>query len=146
MLRYLLLLLTSFLGLHMGTIMAHFTKQEIMPGKRYFLILKPIVFSLVILYFFIYLKLNYYLAAFLTIGFFSLGYLMMKKVKHDFIFYTIFSIIIFETRDFSYVPGILIFLYGLIASALRFDGFWKTIKKLTIENITYLLFGIIISL
>ncbi len=146
MLRYLLILLICFLGLHTGTVMAHFTKQEVIAGKRYFFMLKPILFSFVMAYFFIFLKLNYLLIGILTVLFFILAYFTMKKVDHDFIFYAAFSIVIFETRTFSYVPGILVFSYGLIVSALRFESFWKTLRKLSIENLSFLFFGIIIAL
>ena len=146
MLRYPALLLMSFLGLHIGTIMAHFTKEELKPGQNYFLILKHLLFSAVMMYFFIYLGIGIWWSIVAAALFFAMSYKLMALSKHDFVFYTIFSIVLFETREFTPVVSIMIFFFGVVVAALNFEGLSRTMKKLTLSNISFLVFGILLSL
>ena len=136
--RYFLLLTISYLGLAAGRVISHFAKEELIPGRRYFIIIRSMVFSAVLLCFLLYLKqiLIIVLPVALLLGFFS--YLAEQKTDTGFFYYSFFAISLFETSSGSYAPivAILIFVFGLATASIKTE---KTVFRLLLDNIIYIL-------
>lgn len=150
--KYISLLIISYLGLAIGVIISHIVKEELKPGKRYFLLLRPIIFAVVFIHFMIYLKINLVISTIISI---IPGLVMyfwdwrIKFVNSDMLFYAFFSVILFETRLSRYAPiiSILIFIFGLLTSAIRFNkelSVFFNLRKTLGENIVYMILGLLL--
>ena len=60
--NYLLTLFIVYLGIGVGLIISYFTKEELNPGKKYFVFLKAILIGLILLFFFIHIGIVFYLS------------------------------------------------------------------------------------
>jgi len=131
LLNYSLTAIIAYLGLFIGFILAIIAKEEIKPGKKYFLFLQKIILLLIFVFLLIFIKLNYILA--LLILAFIIIYISKTKNKMLYI-YTILSIIFYlssKKLNLFILESSLIFLYGVPAGTLL----TKKNKKETIIDI-----------
>ncbi len=152
--QYILLLVISYLGLLAGIIISYMAKEEIKPGKKYFLILKTIIFGFIVYFFMTYLNIFPVISIILAIVFASFTFIWDKRMKFintNMLYYSFFSVIIFETKltFYSAIIGMLIFIFGLVTASIKSDKLEKTklilrIKKILGENIIYIILGLIL--
>lgn len=128
MINQLFVLPLSLLGFLFGIILALIAPEELRPGKKYFLLIKKILFCFILLlplFLFIYLK-NYYFVLIIII-YLVLYFLILRKKKfwlkeifnYSFfiITYLVFIILNLKNNLIIILPS-LIFLYGLPAGTL----------------------------
>lgn len=152
--QYILLLVISYLGLLAGIIISYMAKEEIKPGKKYFLILKAIIFAFIVYFFMTYLNIFPVISISLAIVFGGFTYIWDKRMKFintNILYYSFFSVIIFETKLSYYAPiiGVLIFIFGLITASIKSEKLEKVkllprVKKILGENIIYLILGLLL--
>ena len=138
LLKFLLLMFLSYFGLVVGTFISNFTKEELKQGKKYFRILKPIFLGVVFYFFFSYLGLRYYFSIPISLVSVLLGFVWVKKFPNNILFYSIFSISLFETKN--PVIALLIFMFGLVTASLGFKkkhSFFQNLKLSLLNNIVY---------
>lgn len=149
LLNYSLTAITVYLGLFIGFILAIIAKEEIKPGKRYFLLLQKIILLLIFIFLLIFIDLNYILVL-LILAFIIIHLLKTKKEFKELPYiYIILSIIFYlssKKLNLFIIESSLIFLYGLPTGSLL----TKKDKKETIinisENIPFILTAIILFL
>ena len=152
--QYILLLIISYLGLLAGIIISYMAKEEIKSGKKYFQILKPIIFVFIVYFFMTYLNIFPVISIILAIVFAGFTFIWDKRMKFintNILYYSFFSVIIFETKLSYYasIIGVLIFIFGLITASIKSEKLEKVkllprVKKILGENIIYIILGLIL--
>ena len=119
-----LVLLFSLTGIIFGLILAFIAPEELKIGKKYFLLLKRIIFVLIffLINYYLYLAENYYLLipfTILAVVLFIIGF-VQKKPIYELFNYLIFVVPYFFVTDnqFKLLLATLIFLYGLPTGTL----------------------------
>ncbi|MDD5649525.1 MAG: hypothetical protein PHF86_03795 [Candidatus Nanoarchaeia archaeon] len=92
-------LLLSFIGILIGILISKYTKEELIPGKKYFLIIERICLLLIA----VILVYNYKLSYTIIIGL-ILGYFLSIE-------YFFFSLVIIATNNL--LISLIVFIYGL---------------------------------
>ena len=107
----------AFLGLIVGLILAHFTKDELKPGKKWFHVLeRGILFVLVILL--LYRSWNSFI--FLIIAFVA-GFMVFIGINRVYLYLGFSLFLAFTyTQTFAYIFVGLIFLIGLVYGAIEY--------------------------
>ena len=119
-----LVLLFSLTGIIFGLILAFIAPEELKIGKKYFLLLKRIIFVLIffLINYYLYLAENYYLLipfTILAVVLFIIGF-VQKKPIYELFNYLNFVVPYFFVTDnqFKLLLATLIFLYGLPTGTL----------------------------
>jgi hypothetical protein len=110
----------AFLGLIIGLLLAHFTKEELKPGRKYFILLeRALLFVLVI--FLLYRAWHGFI--FLIIAFVA-GFMVFLGFSVVYL-YLGFSLLLAFTYNLTYAYYIvgMIFLLGLVYGALNYDRY-----------------------
>jgi hypothetical protein len=105
----------TFLGLVGGVIASYSNKQELEPGKKYFVWIQKILFMAIIIATVVYFSLNI-IPAFVIIAVAFLFCFLRNLQKFSFIIYILFGIILFfssQIKQLFFLNCALIFLYGI---------------------------------
>ncbi len=153
--KYFLVLFISYLGLLAGIIISNMAKEELTPGKRYFGILKSLIFGIILFQFFSYIKISYFISIPLSIIMGGLSYFWekrMSEINMELWYYSFYAIILFETKktDFFPILALLIFIYGIIVSSIKSEQLeelklFQKITSILSQNIIFLIMGIFLS-
>ncbi|MBT3720642.1 hypothetical protein HN789_01855 [archaeon] len=140
--NYLLTLFIVYLGIGVGLIISYFTKEELNPGKKYFVFLKAILIGLILLFFFIHIGIVFYLSLIVsTLIFIGVIYWLNKlEIIYTEIFFSCLFAILFA-ESFSLIISTLIFGFFLVSATLDFS---KKIHYVFISRILFLIIGILI--
>jgi len=144
-LNYSLVALISFLGLVVGIIIISLAKEEQRPGRKYFIIAKDIVLLLIIGILGYYLKLVSLIFVFLILVIFLLKKYKFKKLKQDYLVYSILGLALFISKDIKelfLVVASSIFIYGLVYGAIVRRKSLKNNIILVLKNVGYLVVSI----
>ena len=130
------MLIISLAGFLVGFILSIISPEELRPGKKYFILIHRILFSLIIIhsiYFSIYVKQLYLItipASFLVLYLvllrkrFIKDYFYLKEISNYLFFIiTYFLIITLNGQNFKLLFLSLVFIYGLPAGTLLRFGF-----------------------
>jgi len=126
LLQYSLVSLVIFLGLVIGFILAVCAKEELKPGRKYFILLQHIILFLIIAGFF-YFNINdfsLFLLVSIVSGFFIFyNYEKVKNfnINRPYLMYAFFAIIFYlsyKKIDLFSVESSLMFIYGLPSGSL----------------------------
>ena len=144
--NYVPVLLIGYLGLLAGCIISNYTKEELLPGKKYFIFIKSIIFSAVIFFFLLYLGQLLYVASILSLVVLGMAYLWATRFSYfDLFSYSIFPLALYEMQNYLPHAAILIFLYGIAAASVstRIEKgfFWNAFHNMA-DNSIYLLVGL----
>ncbi|AJF61127.1 TPA: hypothetical protein HA239_05285 [Candidatus Woesearchaeota archaeon] len=149
-LNHILLLLVTYSGLLVGTIISHFTKEELKAGKKYFIFARPVVLSLVFFYFLKFLAVSPAISIPLS-GIIAVLYFLWDVKSNlpynDVLAYSLLAVILFETAG-TFAAG-LIFIFGLLTASVYYDTKENLAYNLILpvrDNIVYLFIGIVIAL
>ncbi|MBS1266759.1 MAG: hypothetical protein MAG795_00728 [Candidatus Woesearchaeota archaeon] len=123
MIQFILVSILCFLGLFLGVILAFIAKEiELKPGKKYFIIIRRFVFSLIIAAVLYHLNM---VLAFLLGGF---CYFILKKIEKQKISYWLLGLFLFFgsfSPQFLIIASLVLF-YGFVQGTLDSD---KLLKK-----------------
>lgn len=110
-------LLLSFLGLLGGIILALIAPEELKPGRKYFYLLKRILFLviLIIVAYFLFSKNNVMAGIIFTLLMITIFLIALKKdsLWLELIFYLLIIIIYFQYEYFQTALASLLFCYGM---------------------------------
>ena len=150
--NYISTLLLSYLGLGAGIALAIITKEEILSGKRYFIILQNMLIIITVLTTIYFLE-TPWLIWIILIGYAFLIPLIKKQRKKSFLIYLLLAIIfwassqpnaLFPIKLFFPIVGSLIFLIGFPTGSLLLDLKKKNILQIIISNFHYIVIGLIL--
>ena len=133
---HIFMLIISLAGFLVGFILSIISPEELRPGKKYFILIHRILFSIIIIhsiYFSIYIKQLYLItipASFLVLYLvllrkrFIKDYFYLKEISNYLFFIiTYFLIITLNGQNFKLLFLSLVFIYGLPAGTLLRFGF-----------------------
>ncbi len=148
-LNYSLTAIISYLGLLIGFLLAVIAKEELKPGKKYFIFLQTIILLLIFLFLLIFIKLIYLLVLLILASIIIYCLKRNKEFNELPYIYIILSVIFFlssKILNLFIIESSLIFLYGLPTGSLL----TKKSKKETIvdilKNIGFVIVAIILFL
>ena len=152
--QYILLLIISYFGLLAGTVISYLAKAEIKSGKKYFEIIKPIIFGFIVYFFMTYLNIFTVISVIMAVIFGGFTFIWDKRMKFintNLLYYSFFAVIVFETKLSYYasIMAMLIFIFGIITASIKSEKLEKVklfvrIKDILGENIIYLILGLIL--
>lgn len=144
LLNYSLISLISFSGLLVGMLLAFTAKEELEPGKKYFLLLQKLTLLLILIFLLNFFNINLYLRIIIYILFI---FLMTINIKSQ-IIYPILAVVFFlSSKDINLfiTNSILIFFYGFPTGSLFAKKLIKERKSFVFKKIflTYFWFILI---
>ena len=148
-LNYLLALIISFSGLIIGLALAIIAKEEISPGKKYFIFLQKAILLLIFIFLIYFLKLNLinWIIVLLFIFIYLIKYQWNKKINESFYIYLILSIIFYissKSLNLFIIESSLIFLYGLPTGTLSTAKNKKESIINILKNMLFIILAIIL--
>jgi len=127
MIKFLVFIL-SFLGLAVGILIAKYTKEEIKPGKKYFIILKKLILVSISFVILSYIKMTWIFFLGMFIGYFFrevyfyLGLAIGSSISPSIM---IISALPYSPTHFFFLLSSLTFLFGLPQGTLLVENFDK---------------------
>ena len=139
-LSYFLASLIAYLGLLAGIILVRMAPEEQRPGKRYFILLKKILFFTVFIPVLYYYKINIIFS--LALLSFVAALMLGNKLKLDKSYLICFLLGIFfylgsRFIDLFVMESVLIFLYGIPNASLMFSLKKKNYSEVLIKNLPF---------
>ncbi|MBN2368168.1 hypothetical protein JXC34_04040 [Candidatus Woesearchaeota archaeon] len=121
--RFLLMVLVSYLGLAAGVVISRMAKEEIKPGKKYFNFLKIAILTAIVSISAFYLTESILASAGLAIFAFVFGYWFEKsriKINKNLVGYIVFAVLLFFAREdiISAIISGLVFIYGIAVASI----------------------------
>ncbi|MBI2134728.1 hypothetical protein HYU09_01950 [Candidatus Woesearchaeota archaeon] len=138
--NYFLASIISYIGLLAGIMLIKMAPEEQKPGRKYFILIKKIIFFLMIAFLLFYYRINVILAlsALLFIGIIiAAGKLRLEKSA---LVYFLLGIIFFlssKITDLFAIESTLIFLYGIPAASLLFDYKKRNYVEIFVRNLWF---------
>ncbi len=134
LLNYSLVSIISFSGLLVGMILAFTAKEELEPGKKYFLLLQKLTLLLILIFLLNFFNINLYLRITIYILFI---FLMTINIKSQIIYPALGVVFFLSSRDINLfvINSILIFLYGFPTGSLFAKKLIKKKKSCVLKNI-----------
>jgi len=132
--NYSLISLISFSGLLIGMLLAFTAKEELEPGKKYFLLLQKLTLLLVLIFLLNFFNINLYLRITTYILFILL---MAINIKSQIIYPALAVVFFLSLKDINLfiTNSILIFLYGFPTGSLFAKKLIKKRKLFVLKNI-----------
>jgi hypothetical protein len=119
--NYLLVCIVSYSGLLAGVIVSLLAKEELVAGRKYFLLMQNVVLSSIFVIGLYSINLSWYAAAFGGLLVVFLLYWLRKRPLIHFI-YPLFAVLMYFASmngDVFQIVASLVFLYGIPTSALH---------------------------
>ncbi len=134
LLNYSLISLMSFSGLLIGMILAFTAKEELEPGKKYFILLQKLTLLLILIFLLNFFNINLYLRITIYILFI---FLMTINIKSQIIYPLLAVVFFLSSRDMNLfvTNSILIFFYGFPTGSLFAKKLTKKKKSFVLKNI-----------
>ena len=132
--NYSLISLISFSGLLIGMLLAFTAKEELEPGKKYFLLLQKLTLLLVLIFLLNFFNINLYLRITTYVLFILL---MAINIKSQIIYPALAVVFFLSLKDINLfiTNSILIFLYGFPTGSLFAKKLIKKRKLFVLKNI-----------
>ena len=133
--NYLLASIISYLGLLAGAILIKIAPEEQKPGKKYFILIKKIIFFLAIAFLLVYYKINL-IFSLLALLFAGIIVASRKLEKYEFAYFFL-GIIFFlgsKITGLFIIESVLVFLYGIPAASLAFNAKKKNYRDIFLKN------------
>ena len=146
-LNYSVIALIAYIGLFIGFILAIMAKEELKPGKKYFIFLQKAILLLIFLFLFIGFN---YLSVLLLFAL-ILIYVLKKRIEfgESPYIYTILAIIFYlssKNLNQFVIESSLIFLYGLPTGTLLTKKSNKETIINILKNIIFVIIAVILAL
>ena len=138
--NYLLTSIAVYLGLIAGIIVSYMSKEELKPGKRYFIIMHNIVLAFILFFILELFNLNIYLIIILILILLISLFSFKEVYKKSYIVYFLLGTIFYLSHkniNYFLIISALIFLYGMPTSALQLDFKKKNYYKVIIKNLLF---------
>jgi len=150
LINYSLISLMSFSGLFVGMLLAFTAKEELEPGKKYFILLQKLTLLLILIFLLNFFNINLYLRITIYILFI---FLIGINIKSQ-VIYPILAVVFFlssKDTNLFITNSILIFFYGFPSGSLFAEKLIKKKKsfvfnKLLLTYFWFILIAIVLKL
>ncbi|MBU4284218.1 MAG: hypothetical protein KJ968_03855 [Nanoarchaeota archaeon] len=134
LINYSLISLISFSGLLIGMVLAFTAKEELEPGKKYFLLLQKLTLLLILIFLLNFFNVILYLRITIYILFI---FLMTINIKSQIIYPALAAVFFLSSKnpELFITNSILIFLYGFPTGSLFAKKLIKKRKSFVLKNI-----------
>jgi len=134
LLNYSLISIISFSGLLIGMVLAFTAKEELDPGKKYFILLQKLILLLILIFLLNFLDISIY---FRIIIYALFIFLMAINIKSQAIYPALAIVFFISSKDINLfiINSILIFFYGFPTGSLFAKKLIKMRKLFVLKNI-----------
>jgi len=140
LINYFLISLIVYLGLLLGIVLSFMTKEELKPGKKYFILVHNILLGFILFFVLESLNINVYLTLFLPLILivFLFFYGLIYK-KSNIIYFLLGVVFWISSKNLNYLLIIssLIFFYGFLISSLQIDFKKKNYLQILYRNLLF---------
>ncbi len=139
-LNYFFISLIIYSGLLMGIIISYMAKEEIKPGKRYFILLHNLVLGFLMFFILEFFKVNAYLTLFIPLIFIIGLFYYNNTYKKSYITYPVLGFLYYLTSAYfnqQIMIASLIFFYGIIIGSLQIDFKKKNYMGILSKNLLF---------
>tara|TARA_Y100000310_G_scaffold92935_1_gene90521 strand:- start:1486 stop:1947 length:462 start_codon:yes stop_codon:yes gene_type:complete len=145
---YILTLAVAYLGIVGGLILGKIAEEELKEGKRYFVLLQNVLFTLALTFMLVFNKLNIIVSSVIGAGvFLCLIYFRKRYEKYvSKIAYDLFGVMFYfssKIESLFIIESILIFLYGLPTGSLDLK---KKVVKVLLGYSPFVIIGLVLYL
>jgi hypothetical protein len=112
-------------------------KEELKPGKRYFVLMHNIILAFILFFMLEQLKSNIYIILFLPLAFVILSFIYVDLYKKTNYIYVLLGLIFYlssRSSDYFLIISTLIFFYGFLVGALQIGLKEKNYLKIIGKN------------
>lgn len=140
-LSYFLISLIVYLGLGVGIVLSFMAKEELKPGKKYFILIHNIILAFILFFILEFLKINVFLTLLLPLVisvllfYFKLEF--YKKSPWVYLFFGIIFFIASKNINNLLIISALMFFYGFLISSLQINLKKKNYHKILLKNIGF---------
>ena len=137
-LNYFLISLVVYLGLLVGIVLSFMAKEELKPGKRYFILLHNIILGVILFFILEFLNINVYLILFLPLVLVVFLFKYSELYRKSWIIYLLLGIIFYlasKNVNHLLIMSTLILFYGFLVSSLQFNK--KDYYKILLMNLGF---------
>ena len=123
-LNYFLISLIVYLGLVIGIVLAFMAKEELKPGKRWFLLLHNIILAFILFFILEFLNVNVYLILLLPLALIVFLFKYSELYRKSWVIYILLGIIFYlSSKNINQllIISTLMLFYGFLVSALQFQ-------------------------
>lgn len=148
-LNYFLISLVVYLGLLAGIIISYMAKEELKPGKRYFILAHNITLAFILYFILEFIKANVYIVFLLPLAFVVFLFYYTETYKKSYALYPIlggFFFIVSSNNNQLLIMSGLIFFYGFLIGTLQTDFKQKNYLKILGKNLGFFVCAILILL
>ena len=147
--NYFIASLISFFGLILGIILIKIAPEEQKPGEKYFILLQNLFFTLSIVLFLYFLKINIiitFLIAILLTAYFSKIKIRDYFRKSEFLYFLLAIIFFLSSKNTSLflTESVIIFLFGMPTGSLLFNRKKKNYFKVGLRSIIFLVVALLL--
>ena len=144
-----LISLTVYLGLLLGIILSYMAKEELKPGKKWFLLLHNIVLAFILFFFLEFLDINVYLTLLLPLVLVVFLFRYSELYLKSWVIYILLGIIFYlssKNINWLLINSALMLFYGFLVSALQIDSKKKNYLKILYMNLGFFVFLFLVIL
>lgn len=139
-LNYFLISLIVYIGLIAGIVISYMAKEEINPGRRYFVLAHNIILAFILFFILEFIHANVFVTLLLPLAFVVFLFYYTETYKKSPVLYGIlggfFYISSFDINNLIIMSS-LIFFYGLLIGALHVDFKEKNYFKVILKNLLF---------
>jgi len=139
-LNYFLISLIVYLGLAAGMIISYMAKEELKPGKRYFILAHNVVLAFILFFMLEFLKANIYLTLFLPLILTIFLFNYTNTYQKSYLLYPIlgaFFYISSKNINQLLIMSSLIFFYGILIGSLSIDLKQNNHFRILLQNLLF---------
>jgi len=139
-LNYFLISLIVYLGLAAGIIISYMAKEELKPGKRYFILAHNIILAFILFFILEFLNTNIYLVLFLPLIFTTFLFNYTNTYQKSYALYPIlgaFFYIASKNINQLLIISTLILFYGFLIGSLQIDLKKKNYFQILYKNLLF---------
>jgi hypothetical protein len=128
------------MGLAVGIVISYMAKEELKPGKRYFIMAHNIILAFILFFILEFLNANVYLTLFFPLIFVIFLFYYSEIYKKSYVLYPIlgtFFYIVSKNPKMLLLMSTLIFFYGFLIGSLQIDLKSKNYFKIILQNVLF---------
>ena len=139
-LNYFLISLVVYLGLLIGIILSFMAKEELKPGKRWFILVHNVILGFVLFFLLLFLDVNYYLTLFLPLLLIVFLFYYSEIYRKSSVIYLLLGVVFWissKNKEPLLIISSLVFFYGFLISSLQISFKSKNYYKILLKNLLF---------
>ncbi|MFH2028839.1 MAG: hypothetical protein ABIJ08_06885, partial [Nanoarchaeota archaeon] len=136
----------SYLGLVVGLIIMHASKEEQKQGKKYFVLVQRVCIMAICSLLFIYLEFSLLVFGIVLL---MIVLLFIKKIVQSYFYYPLLGLVFYfslNTPKLLLMVSVLIFIYGMATSSILIDFKKKNYLEIILRHVSFLIIILILNI